>query len=81
VPVRLGTIAGEVVAKEMDRLSERNWEPYESKPDAFRIVYVQSHVRTRMWYKKGEALVWEDGSENDEAAYSAPKTSRKVASI
>lgn len=81
VPVRLGTVAGEVVAKEMDRLRARGWEVYGSKPDAFRLIYVQSHVRTRMWYKDGETFVWEDGGKNDGAGYSAPKTTRKVSSI
>lgn len=81
VPIRLGTVAGEVVAAEMDRLAERGWRPYTTKPEAFRLIYVQSHVRTRMWYKAGETFVWEDGGENDEAAYAAPKTERKVSDI
>ncbi len=81
VPVRLGTVAGEVVAREMDRLAARQWQPNATKPDAFRLIYVQSHVRTRMWYKAGETFVWEDGGENDDAAYSAPKTERKISDI
>ncbi len=77
VPVRLGRVAGEVVAAELDRLEENNWERCSHKPDAYRIVYVQSHVRTRQWYRDGETLVWEAES-NTRPTYSVPKTKRKT---
>lgn len=78
VPVRLGTIAGEVVSRELDKLATLGWKPFEVVPEAYRIVYVQSHVRTRQWYRAGASVVWDDGGENLSAAYAAPKTSRKV---
>jgi DNA (cytosine-5)-methyltransferase 1 len=81
VPVRLGKIAGEVLAKEMDALESRDWEAYHSPPEPYRIVYVQSHVRTRQWFKAGETFVWEDGEENSTAQYALPKTQRKVAAM
>jgi DNA (cytosine-5)-methyltransferase 1 len=81
VPVRLGAVAGEVVLAELDRLRAANWRPDARKPDAYRLVYVQSHVRTRMWFKDGETFVWDDGGENGDAAYAAPKTARKVTEI
>ena len=77
VPVRLGQVAGEIVAAELDALKARKWQAYPTKPDAFRIKYVQSHVRTRQWFKGGEMVVWEDGKENVSATYAAPKTKRK----
>ncbi len=77
VPVRLGKVAGHVISAELDRLAKRMWEPYASPPDAFRVNYVQSHVRTRQWFKDGETLVW-NGDGDDKSTYSAPKTKRRT---
>jgi DNA (cytosine-5)-methyltransferase 1 len=77
VPVRLGRVAGQVILDHLDRLRARSWEPYPDKPGAYRIRYVQSHVRTRVWYKDGATVVWADGGENAHASYKAPKTKRK----
>jgi len=77
VPVRLGEVAGNVIALQLDELSGRRWRPYVKKAEAYRIVYIQSHVRRRRWYKNGEVLVWERGKNNGHVAYSAPKTARK----
>ena len=81
VPVRLGRVAGEVIARSLDALAKREWNPYETVPAAYRVVYVQSHVRTRQWYKAGQTFVWKDGEENGSAEYAAPKTTRKTRSI
>ncbi len=78
VPTRLGKIAGNVIAKEMDILRSRSWKPYPNKPDAYRIVYIQSHIRTRQWFKNGQTFIWEDGNENGCATHAAPKTRRKT---
>jgi DNA (cytosine-5)-methyltransferase 1 len=78
VPVRLGRVAGEVIAEALDKLRSGNWKPYATKPEAYRILYIQSHVRTRQWYKNGETFVWEDGDTNGHATYCAPKTKRKT---
>ena len=72
VPVRLGR----VIAAELDRLEDRGWAPHRSKPEAYRIVYVQSHVRTRQWFKDGETFVWGEAGEN-QPTYAAPKTKRR----
>lgn len=79
VPLRLGLIAGNVVASELDRLAKTNWvcEKHENQP--YRVVYVQSHVRTRQWFKGGETFVWEEGGVNGDAQYAAPKTRRRTA--
>ncbi len=76
VPVRLGRVAGDLIAEELDRLKDRDWAPSPTKSEAYRIVYVQSHVRTRQWFKNGETFVWEDQSEA-RPTYSAPKTMRR----
>lgn len=79
VPVRLGSIAGDVIAGELDRLARRSWAPDQQEIQPYRVVYVQSHVRTRQWFKDGETFVWEEGAENDDAHYAAPKTRRRSA--
>ena len=81
VPVRLGRVAGDVIAQELDALHARRGRPLAEKPEAFRIIYVQSHVRTRQWYKAGKTFVWEDGSNNDDATYDAPQTLRKTSAL
>ncbi len=81
VPVRLGTVAGNVIAKELDALAQRNWLADATKPEDYRVVYVQSHVRTRQWFKDGKAYVWEDGETNESVTYEAPQTLRKISSM
>ena len=78
VPVRLGTVAGEVIANHLDALARCDWKPQLHRPESFRIIYVQSHVRTRQWFKDGETFVWKDGKCNGDAVYSPPKTKRKT---
>ena len=81
VPVRLGQIAGEVVAQELDRLRLNHWLAAREKPLDYRVVYVQSHIRTRQWFKDGRTLVWEDGEDNASATHQPPQTLRKVSAI
>jgi len=78
VPVRLGQVAGETIAAQLDTLKKRGWEAFPQKPEAYRIIYVQSHVRTRQWFKDGRTFVWNDGQDNSSANYAAPKTKRKT---
>lgn len=77
VPVRLGVVAGETIADAMDNLAARNWRPQQKKPNSYRVIYVQSHVRTRQWFKEGKTFVWDDEGAS-EAAYGAPVTKTKV---
>ncbi len=81
VPVGLGAVTGGVVATQMDELSKRDWQPSPEKPEAYRVIYIQSHVRTRQWFKAGKTFVWEDGGSNGQATYKAPKTLRKTTEI
>jgi DNA (cytosine-5)-methyltransferase 1 len=77
VPVRLGAVAGEVIAGALARLKGRSMRPYAKPPKDYRIVYVQSHVRTRQWFKNGEAKIWNDGGGNEDARYGEPVTQRR----
>lgn len=77
VPIRLGMVAGDVIATYMEALNRRRWQPFRDRPEAFRVVYIQSHIRRRRWYKDGQVLTWHAGAENGEATYSPPKTLRK----
>ena len=81
VPVRLGQVTGQVVAARLDSLATQHWQPYPDKPEVYRINYVQSHVRTRQWFRAGETFVWADGDSNGHATYSPPKTKRKTSTI
>jgi DNA (cytosine-5)-methyltransferase 1 len=77
VPTRLGRVAGEVIAMHMDKLQECDWSPLPERPSAYRVIYVQSHVRTRRWFKAGKTFVWQDGEAIDNPSYGAPKTQRR----
>lgn len=78
VPVRLGAIAGTVIADAFDRIMQRGFKPYAHQPEHFRTVYIQSHVRTRQWFKAGETFVWNDGGETVQPTYGAPVRARRV---
>lgn len=77
VPVRLGRIAGDVISSNLDNLQKKRWEVNTTHLANYRIVYIQSHVRTRQWFKEGETFVWNDGECNGHASYNSPKTKRK----
>jgi DNA (cytosine-5)-methyltransferase 1 len=76
VPVRLGEVAGLTVSAAMDLLESSGWKPQRQAEEPYRIVYIQSHVRTRQWFKDGQTFVWEEGEQNT-AQYAGPKTKRK----
>lgn len=81
VPTRLGAVAGEVIASSLDLAFRENLKPAKCVSGVPRITYIQSHVRTRQWFRNGVAIVWEDGEENVSASYSAPKTIKKIRNI
>ncbi len=80
VPVRLGAVAGEVIAQALDRFEGRG-APLEKAPNSFRVIYIQSHVRTRQWFKSGQTIIWSEGSDNAGATYNLPQTLRRVSAI
>ncbi|HET9153314.1 MAG TPA: DNA cytosine methyltransferase [Solirubrobacterales bacterium] len=59
VPVRLGELAVEAIAKATE---------VQPGTEAFRRVYLESHVRTRQWFKQGEAFVRRNGRDEALAA-------------
>lgn len=67
VPVRLGEVAGEVIAQHLSEVSEEAEEKRQGPHPSVRRVYLKSHVRTRQWYKKGKTYVWG----KDDAQYNA----------
>jgi len=68
IPIRLGQVAGETLAEELDREDQSSPQP---DLPMFRKVYLNSHVRTRQWFKAGEIFAWKDGGSNADAHYSA----------
>lgn len=75
VPTRLGAVAGTVLADHLDRSYAAELEPEAGSHAAIRQVYLQSHIRTRRWYRAGETFVWGEGEA--EPLYSPPRTLRK----
>ena len=75
VPTRLGYISGVIIAAALNDIYDGNKKPLVNKDriKEMRGIYLQSHIRTRSWYKNGKPLVW--GSK--EATYTLPKTIRK----
>ncbi len=81
VPTRLGLVAGNVISKELDNVIKSELSPIELQMSDPRIVYLQSHVRTRQWFKNGKTVVWSDGENNEHAKYAAPKTLRRTRGV
>ena len=81
VPTRLGLVAGMVLSKELDNIEQERLSPVRLQSSDPRIVYLQSHVRTRQWFKNGKTLVWSDGDDNTHAKYAAPKTLKKTRTV
>lgn len=79
VPVRLGEVAGDVIASALDRLAKRKWARATRPIASYRTIYIQSHVRTRQWFKSGKTFIWGDGK--DDAHYGPPVTKRRTAKM
>ena len=77
VPTRLSLIAGKVISSALDKI-ETDQKSNREIIKPHRIVYLQSHVRTRSWFKDGEPIIWNDGKKNRKATYAAPKTVKKI---
>jgi DNA (cytosine-5)-methyltransferase 1 len=81
VPTRLGKVAGNVIATELDFIEQKTLVPHKHPTTEPRIVYLQSHIRTRQWFKNGKVHVWSDGGNNNDASYALPKTIKKVKAV
>lgn len=64
VPVKLGQVAGQVIASFLQELKVQGWKAVAGPIRPYRRIYIQSHVRTRQWYKNGQVFQWNDGEEN-----------------
>src|SRR5207237_285117 len=60
VPVRLGEVGGIVITESMDDLAASKWRVKSDRNERYRIIDIQSHVRTRQWFKDGKTVVWQD---------------------
>ena len=80
VPVRLGKVAGETIFDALSSLMKSDFKPKTKAPHSYRVVYIQSHVRTRSWFKNGKAVTTTDG-DTKEVLYNAPKTVRKTTKV
>jgi DNA (cytosine-5)-methyltransferase 1 len=76
VPVRLGQVVGQVIASFLQELAVQGWKAVAGPIRPYRRIYIQSHVRTRQWYKNGQVFQWNDGEENLDVMYASPKTKR-----
>ena len=81
VPIRLGWITGSVVADALDDLASRGWQSNRGEIEGYRIVYIQSHVRSRRWFRDGKTEVWVNGEPNETARYAPPVTQRTERAI
>ena len=76
VPVRLGAVAGKVIVDLLDNLKESDATRFDGE---YRIVYLQSHIRTRKWFDGNKAVLWDKN--NTESDYSPPKTKIKTKTL
>lgn len=81
VPTRLGRVAGEVLSNELDQALKEGAQVETMNSFEPRIIYLQSHVRTRQWFKSGETFVWGSDEGSETIRYAKPKTQRKLRSI
>lgn len=77
VPIRLGNVAGKIIYEFLD--SKPKKKKFSDSNGEFRLVYIQSHVRTRKWYNNGKAVIWDKTDETQR--YSNPKTKTKERQI
>lgn len=68
VPIRLGEVAGSVVADALDSGVPGGPVRASGLPK-FRRACIRSHVRTRYWYRAGVTFQWVDRADNGHARY------------
>ncbi|WP_438731740.1 DNA cytosine methyltransferase [Parasphingorhabdus sp. DH2-15] len=81
VPVRLGEVAGTVIAEECATIANLSTPVTSGAIKPFRKIYIQSHVRTRKWFDGNSAKIWKDGSRDDNPSYGSAKTQRRVSRV
>jgi DNA (cytosine-5)-methyltransferase 1 len=63
VPVRLGRVTAEVVSRLLDSASTGNMRGYGEAAVRFKQTYINSHVRTRKWFKAGKVFSGNEAAE------------------
>lgn len=63
VPVRLGQVTAEVVSKLLDNVNANDMKGYGNAASRFRQTYINSHVRTRKWFKAGKVFSGREAAE------------------
>lgn len=88
VPTRLGKVGGNVIASYLGNasLGRAASDSIDHSRDLicsanYRLVYLQSHVRTRKWYKGGQTYVWSEDGDNADTRYEPPVTERRERAI
>lgn len=76
VPTRLGKVSGEVLAETLDRLSDNVPDTLDDVKVPYNQVYLDSHVRTRQWFRNGKSLVWSEDDNNMNAKYRGASTQK-----
>lgn len=79
VPIHLGIVAGNLLAEKLDYVAEAKMEAVSFCTIEPRIIYVQSHIRTRKWFKDGKTVVW--GNSGEDCSYASSKTLKKTVKI
>lgn len=79
VPVKLGEIAASVITDVL--ISGNKFSRPVEGDEQFRLVYLQSHIRTRKWFSNGESIEWDSSHKSDKAFYSSPQTKIKIRSL
>jgi DNA (cytosine-5)-methyltransferase 1 len=67
-----------VIADKLVALEKAQWKRADIAPGEPRIVYLQSHVRTRQWFKNGKTFV---RTADEDSSYAAPKTVRRTRNL
>jgi len=76
--VRIGKTDKNVEMRNLTLYKSKNLRKYEKANGSCCKIYIQSHVRTRSWFKDGEVKVWDDTGDQ---AYSAPKTRKRTTNL
>jgi DNA (cytosine-5)-methyltransferase 1 len=79
VPVILGKLSGKILYSYLANIYDgRVMLNQSSNEPPFSITYINSHIRTRQWYKKGKTYLWDDaGGLDNNATYLPNKTTIK----
>ena len=75
VPTVLGKVAGKAIAEVLDKAGGN--DPQCVEPGEFKVIYIQSHVRTRSWFKDGKAVVLSEDEASAPRQAAAIRTRRK----